>query len=171
MIGISAGLLSLVTVLGNLMVMISFKMDKQLQTISNYFLFSLAVADMIIGTISMPLFTVFIIQQKWTLGRVVCDSWLSVDYLASNSSVLNLLVISFDRWEWSGAQKVLHFEIYAFFDNFLQVLFRHPASHLSGQEDDEEGRADDLLGLGHLGRRLAALDHRLALHRGQAHRA
>ena len=30
-------------------VMISFKMDKQLQTISNYFLFSLAVADFIIG--------------------------------------------------------------------------------------------------------------------------
>ena len=29
--------------------MISFKMDKQLQTISNYFLFSLAVADFIIG--------------------------------------------------------------------------------------------------------------------------
>jgi hypothetical protein len=48
---------SLVTITGNLMVMISFKMDKQLQTISNYFLFSLAVADIIIGTISMPLFT------------------------------------------------------------------------------------------------------------------
>jgi hypothetical protein len=46
-----------VTITGNLMVMISFKMDKQLQTISNYFLFSLAVADIIIGTISMPLFT------------------------------------------------------------------------------------------------------------------
>ena len=57
LIGISAGLLSFVTITGNLMVMISFKMDKQLQTISNYFLFSLAVADIIIGTISMPLFT------------------------------------------------------------------------------------------------------------------
>ena len=29
--------------------MISFKIDKQLQTISNYFLFSLAVADITIG--------------------------------------------------------------------------------------------------------------------------
>ena len=44
------------------MVMISFKMDKQLQTISNYFLFSLAVADLIIGLISMPLNTVYMIQ-------------------------------------------------------------------------------------------------------------
>ena len=98
LIGISAGLLSLVTIAGNLMVMVSFKMDKQLQTISNYFLFSLAVADMIIGSISMPLFTAYIIQQQWTFGSVVCDCWLSVDYLASNASVLNLLVISFDRY-------------------------------------------------------------------------
>lgn len=29
--------------------MVSFKIDKQLQTISNYFLFSLAVADIAIG--------------------------------------------------------------------------------------------------------------------------
>jgi muscarinic acetylcholine receptor M3 len=39
-------------------VMVSFKMDKQLQTISNYYLFSLAVADFIIGVFSMPIYTV-----------------------------------------------------------------------------------------------------------------
>ena len=63
LIGVASGLLSLVTITGNFMVMISFKMDKQLQTISNYFLFSLAVADLIIGLISMPLQTVFIIHK------------------------------------------------------------------------------------------------------------
>ncbi len=63
LIGVASGLLSLVTIAGNFMVMISFKMDKQLQTISNYFLFSLAVADLIIGLISMPLQTVYIIHQ------------------------------------------------------------------------------------------------------------
>ncbi|PIO71554.1 hypothetical protein TELCIR_06543 [Teladorsagia circumcincta] len=41
---------AIVTFVGNLMVMVSFKIDKQLQTISNYFLFSLAVADIAIGT-------------------------------------------------------------------------------------------------------------------------
>ena len=29
---------------------------------------------------------------------MVCDIWLSVDYLASNASALNLVVISFDRY-------------------------------------------------------------------------
>ncbi len=38
-LAIFAGSLSIVTVVGNSMVMISFKIDKQLQTISNYFLF------------------------------------------------------------------------------------------------------------------------------------
>jgi muscarinic acetylcholine receptor M3 len=67
-IGAVATILSLLTVIGNFMVMISFKIDKQLQTISNYFLFSLAIADFAIGLISMPLFTVLTIQGHWPLG-------------------------------------------------------------------------------------------------------
>lgn len=95
---IVATCLSLVTVIGNIMVMISFKIDKQLQTISNYFLFSLAVADFAIGLISMPLFTVYNVLGYWPLGPHICDTWLALDYLASNASVLNLLIISFDRY-------------------------------------------------------------------------
>ncbi|XP_021923374.1 muscarinic acetylcholine receptor DM1 [Zootermopsis nevadensis] len=98
LIAIVAGALSLVTVVGNSMVMISFKIDKQLQTISNYFLFSLAVADFAIGLISMPLFTVYTLFGYWPLGPHICDTWLALDYLASNASVLNLLIISFDRY-------------------------------------------------------------------------
>ena len=78
--------------------MVSFKIDKQLQTISNYFLFSLAIADLIIGIISIPFFAVSFIMKKWTFGPVLCDAWLAIDYLASNASVMNLLVISFDRY-------------------------------------------------------------------------
>lgn len=97
-LGVVAALLSVLTVAGNVMVMISFKIDKQLQTISNYFLFSLAIADFAIGLISMPLFAVTTILGYWPLGPYVCDTWLALDYLASNASVLNLLIISFDRY-------------------------------------------------------------------------
>ncbi|XP_013173153.1 PREDICTED: muscarinic acetylcholine receptor DM1 [Papilio xuthus] len=97
-IAIVGSVLSVLTVVGNSMVMISIKIDKQLQTISNYFLFSLAVADFAVGLISMPLFTMFTIFGYWPLGPHICDTWLALDYLASNASVLNLLIISFDRY-------------------------------------------------------------------------
>lgn len=97
-IGVFSSFLSLWTVLGNILVMVSFKIDKQLQTISNYFLFSLAVADFVIGVVSMPLYSIYTVIGYWPFGPEVCDSWLALDYLVSNASVLNLLIISFDRY-------------------------------------------------------------------------
>ncbi|XP_053214945.1 muscarinic acetylcholine receptor M5-like [Panonychus citri] len=93
-----SGCFSIITIVGNVMVMISFKMDKQLQTISNYFLLSLSIADFLIGIISMPLFSLYTLLERWPLGPFICDTWLAIDYLISNASVLNLLIISFDRY-------------------------------------------------------------------------
>lgn len=92
------GMLSLVTVIGNILVVVSFKVNRQLKTVNNYFLLSLAVADLIIGVISMNLYTAYLVMGYWAMGNWACDLWLAIDYVASNASVMNLLVISFDRY-------------------------------------------------------------------------
>jgi len=64
-----AALLAVTTSGGNLLVIAAFRVDPQLQRVSNYFLLSLAVADFAIGAVSMPLFTVYLLLGRWPLGK------------------------------------------------------------------------------------------------------
>ena len=92
------GTVSLVTILCNTMVFISFKMEKKLRTLTNYFLLSLAFADLMVGMFSIPFFAQYTLLNKWILGPIPCNLWLSEDYTVCQASTLHLLAICLDRY-------------------------------------------------------------------------
>lgn len=96
----AAILSQILTIGGNILVLLSFKVERRLRKPSNYFLFSLAVADLIIGLFSMPVYSLYLLLRTWPFGKFVCDLWISIDYACSEVSVLNLIMISVDRL-WS----------------------------------------------------------------------
>ncbi|XP_043193187.1 histamine H1 receptor-like [Amphibalanus amphitrite] len=64
------------------------------------FIMSLAAADLIVGVFVMPLGSLYAIKGEWVLGLTMCRIWLIVDYIASTASILNLCILSLDRY-WS----------------------------------------------------------------------
>ncbi|CAH0383333.1 unnamed protein product [Bemisia tabaci] len=97
-----AGLLllfSMVTIFGNLLVVAAVARERYLHTATNYFVTSLAIADCLVGLVVMPFSAMYeVLEHNWVLGLTWCDIWRSLDVLFSTASILNLCVISLDRY-------------------------------------------------------------------------
>ncbi|VDL77575.1 unnamed protein product [Nippostrongylus brasiliensis] len=91
---------SLVTVIGNAMVVIAYKIERSIgKKISNRYIASLAISDLIIGIEGFPLFTVYVMNgERWPLGTVLCRTWLFLDYTLCLVSILTVLLITMDRY-------------------------------------------------------------------------
>lgn len=86
------------TIVGNILVCIAVCLVKKLRRPCNYLLVSLAISDICVAVLVMPMATLYEILGKWSFGPVMCDLWVSFDVLSCTASILNLCMISVDRY-------------------------------------------------------------------------
>nr|XP_033804667.1 5-hydroxytryptamine receptor 2A [Geotrypetes seraphini] len=88
-----------VTIAGNILVILAVLLEKKLQNATNYFLMSLAIADILLGFLVMPVSMLNILYDyEWPLHRKLCPVWIYLDVLFSTASIMHLCAISLDRY-------------------------------------------------------------------------
>lgn len=97
----------IVTVGGNLLVMITIVLCVQMQTPTNFLVFSMAVADLLLGLTVMPPTMVESLEKCWYFGDFLCKFHASIDITLCNASVLHLMCISIDRF-YAVSQPLLY---------------------------------------------------------------
>ena len=64
-----AGIVSFVTIIGNVLTISAFFIDKSLRTYSNYFILNLSIADLFIGILIAPYIPFLLNNYRWDLGK------------------------------------------------------------------------------------------------------
>uniref|UniRef100_A0A3Q1GXF7 Dopamine receptor D4a n=1 Tax=Acanthochromis polyacanthus TaxID=80966 RepID=A0A3Q1GXF7_9TELE len=94
------GILLIVVVTGgNVLVCLSVYLEKALKTTTNYFIVSLAFADLLLAVLVLPLFVYAEFQGGvWSLNMLMCDGLMTMDVMLCTASIFNLCAISVDRF-------------------------------------------------------------------------
>ena len=80
LLGVILYAITLVTILGNILVLISVKLNKKLQTIFNYYIVNLAITDVAVAVTAMSFKATHTVLGYWPFGEAACAIWIFFDY-------------------------------------------------------------------------------------------
>ncbi|CAG9859903.1 unnamed protein product [Phyllotreta striolata] len=84
--------------LGNILVCLAVLLDRRLQNVTNYFLLSLAIADLLVSLFVMPLGAIPGFLGRWPFSFVWCNVYVTCDVLACSASIMHMCFISLGRY-------------------------------------------------------------------------
>ncbi|XP_007563361.1 PREDICTED: 5-hydroxytryptamine receptor 4-like [Poecilia mexicana] len=89
----------ILTVFGNLLVMVALCKDRHLRRKkTSFFIVSLAFADLLVALFVMPLAAIELTTGQWHFGEIFCLVRTSLDVLLTTASILHLCCIALDRY-------------------------------------------------------------------------
>ncbi|XP_078572414.1 5-hydroxytryptamine receptor 1A-alpha-like isoform X4 [Branchiostoma floridae x Branchiostoma japonicum] len=107
--GTSLSIVTLTSILGNALVLVTLTVERHLRTPANSLIGSLAVADLLVSLLVMPISASYELTQTWRLGRAMCDIWIILDVTCCTASIMSLCIIALDRyWAITDAVKYVH---------------------------------------------------------------
>lgn len=95
------GLLIVLTLVGNAIVFASFYTFRDIRTICNYFIISLAASDILVALLAMPFWLLLQLtpdlEKQTILSQELLMFWSCMDILCGTASIINLAAVSADR--------------------------------------------------------------------------
>uniref|UniRef100_A0A8C5I765 Trace amine-associated receptor 13c-like n=2 Tax=Gouania willdenowi TaxID=441366 RepID=A0A8C5I765_GOUWI len=88
--------ISLLTMVMNLMIIISISHFKKLHSPTNSLLLSLAVSDFLVGFLLV--FQIILIDGCWFFGDLMCGVYFILDHIFTSASIGTMVLISVDRY-------------------------------------------------------------------------
>ena len=93
-------LIILLAVFGNVLVILAFKRFRRIRHVTNYFVVSLAVTDILVAMVSMPVWVAHIIAgpSLFSSKPLLQQLWTVTDIMVSVASIWHLTFVSIDRY-------------------------------------------------------------------------
>ncbi|RLW01844.1 hypothetical protein DV515_00007738 [Chloebia gouldiae] len=136
------GALWLISVLGNFLVCLVIHRSRRTQSTTNYFVVSVACADLVSSVGSAPFLLLQLSSGRWMLGSGVCRLVRYIQYLTPGVQIYVLLAISVDRFYTLmhplnlrvSKEKAKRMTLVSW---FCGALFASPAYFLYGSRSDQ----------------------------------